>query len=71
MNERIKELATQAGANWIASNRQGVDHNYITTESQMEKFAELIIKECIAVHVDDYGVDIISNALKKHFGVEE
>ena len=36
-----------------------------------EKFAELIVKECIAVHEDDYGVDIIGDVLKKHFGVEE
>jgi hypothetical protein len=36
-----------------------------------EKFAVLIVKECIAVHEDDYGVDIIGNVLKKHFGVEK
>jgi len=35
------------------------------------KFAELIVQECIDVHKDDYGVDIIGNVLKKHFGVEE
>ena len=40
MNERIKELATQAGF-----------HSYITTHkddvAMFEKFAELIVRECI------------------------
>ncbi len=35
------------------------------------KFAELIVKECIKVHEDNYGVGIIGSVLKKHFGVEE
>ena len=66
MNERIRELAEQAttyieptadsGEGWIFDK---------------EKFAELIVRECIAVHEDDYGVDIIGDVLKKHFGVEE
>lgn len=70
MNERIRELALEAN---------GPNPFYGTLKNQMtllgdaavEKFAELIVRECIAVHEDDYGVDIISNVLKKHFGVEE
>jgi hypothetical protein len=36
-----------------------------------EKFAELIIRECINVHIDDYGIDIIGDVLMEHFGVKE
>ena len=65
MNERIKQLAEQASV--IRKTLHGVDR--ITFDK--EKFAELIIAECIAAHEDDYGADIIGDVLKKHFGVEE
>ena len=45
-----------------------------TLEDHWQTFqegVELAVRECIAVHIDDYGVDIIGDALKKHFGVEE
>ena len=41
MNERIKELAAQAGA----SRRAGVG-GLVFRDSELEKFAELIVKEC-------------------------
>jgi len=66
MNERIKELAVQA--EWrFADNTTG---NFSEYDKRLEKFAELIIHECIAVHEADYGLDIIGNELKKHFGVK-
>ena len=65
MNERIRALAKEAGL-W----RQHYDIGEESPE-RLEKFAELIVRECIDVHEDDYGVDIIGNVLKKHFGVEE
>ena len=65
MNERIKQLAEQASV--IRKTLHGVER--ITFDK--EKFAELIIAECIAAHEDDYGADIIGDVLKKHFGVEE
>lgn len=60
MNERIKELAKKAG--W-----SGFD----ILDERNQKFAEYLILECIAVHKDDYGVDIIGKVLKKHFGVSD
>jgi hypothetical protein len=36
-----------------------------------EQLVKLAVQECIAVHIDDYGVDIIGDVLKKHFGIEE
>jgi hypothetical protein len=68
MNERIKQLAEQAG---FAVNKRYVTPSYLVYEpEEFEKFAELIIAECIAAHEDDYGADIIGDVLKKHFGVE-
>lgn len=49
MNERIKELAEQAGSTHKQS--LGV-YQFYTNE--LEKFAELIIKECLHI-VDDEG----------------
>ena len=72
MNERIKELIKQVGTDssgiWI-----GVKN--------VEKFAELIVKECLAqvdkvdTMLDDdkekTGVAWVGLAIANHFGVEE
>lgn len=69
MNERIHELAVIASTQtdwWDVSN------------PYIEKFAELIIKECVGIldDEDDYGYESrgVRNAayrIKKRFGVEE
>jgi hypothetical protein len=77
MNERIRELAKQAGAQGIV-NRDFID---------VEKFAELIVQECAKFtfkytsdekNIQEYnkiGWDLLSgdlrDAIKEHFGVEE
>lgn len=66
MNERIKALAEQA-----LGTRKYVPAVWQFYDNELKNFAELIVKECIKVHKDDYGVDIIGDVLKKHFGVEE
>jgi hypothetical protein len=65
MNERIEEFAELSGAV-----RYDFDTLDGTNLEELNKFAKLIIAECIAVHEDDYGIDIIGDVLKKHFGVE-
>ena len=62
MNKRIKELAEQAG----------LQPYYDTQEGQIEKFAELIVRECLEA-VFDAGPDpeYYQNRIKKHFGVTE
>ena len=84
MNERIKQLAEQAGLkhhNWITneSNVKDGDFKYPRLEDY-EKFAELIVKECIEVlnkrfmgdlNREDQEVRRCIKDLKKHFGVEE
>ena len=65
MNERIRELAEQAGFNISNDPIDGHDFKY-----EIEKFAELIVQECI----DYCGENLsktVGGALKIHFGVEE
>ena len=60
MNERIKQLAIEAGF-------------YANPDvEKFEKFAELIVRECanIADEYDGVGSTIVSR-IEKHFGVEE
>ena len=77
MNERIKELAEQAGLkyhNWITneSNINDGDFKYPRLEDY-EKFAELIVREC-AKEADKQNIFCRGvpwgNWVKKHFGVE-
>ena len=70
MNERIKELAEQADIKFRISS---IDPQFWSDkEESLEKFAELIIKECIAWVEDNNGHDGPSiSEMKEHFGVEE
>ena len=52
MNERIKELAEQAG--FTEGGYESDEGPWIGPEFNKEKFAELIIKECLHI-VDDEG----------------
>ena len=70
MNERIKELAEQAG--W--------DNHHSKFDTRIEKFAELIVRECVQVCSDrgahhdglySAWADDCSKRIGKHFGVEE
>ena len=64
MNERIRELAEQAGFQW---SKFGL---VATPDSNAEKFAELIVKECAKV-IDSHYRDGMGIVIEKHFGVEE
>ena len=75
MNERIKELAKQTGYIWHAS---GDPQIYEFTPEKLEKFAELIVRECVESipadgHRGDFGraVEFCQQQIKQHFGVEE
>jgi hypothetical protein len=84
MNERIQELAKQAGfhieLNWDHTDWHSAGHSPL-----FEKFAELIVAECAHVavfkdsgmvssaHVAGYmaaGRSIAAKLIKEHFGVE-
>ena len=75
MNERIKELAEQAGiVFWEMSG--DVDWRQANTET-LGKFAELIVRECCVVILADPRLGDVRSAtrgcarsIKEHFGVE-
>jgi hypothetical protein len=80
MNERIKELAEQA-RNYALDEKRIYErvHNTeqcmeVYREGYNEKFAELLVKECITVARSADGLDATHEAwylIKQHFGVEE
>jgi hypothetical protein len=72
MNERIRELAEQAG---YSPDMFGVGH---WDMPEFKKFAELIIQECASFAdehnqqklCEDYTLGV-GRAIKKHFGVKQ
>ena len=64
MNERIKELMEQAGCNVM-----GI-WNVIGIGEYHEKFARLIVRECIEYCGENLSKTVAA-ALKIHFGVKE
>ena len=81
MNERIKELAKQTGYIWHAS---GDPQIYEFTPEKLEKFAELIGRECLSIadSIRDecdkdgesqqaLGAAWVGIAIARHFGIEE
>ena len=74
MNERIKQLAEQAGS--THKQNLGVYQFYA---DELEKFAELIVAECIHVaynkmaiqKLDGIRPSVVCDAIKEHFGVNQ
>ena len=83
MNERIEQLAKQVGAvrNVMAMGRHD---GVLFTEFELEKFAELIVRECAEISEQSQWSEAkgeyyegfneamiyVSNKIKEHFGVE-
>jgi hypothetical protein len=68
MNKQIEKFARESGAwNQVYGNRMFM----IDEHFDIEKFAELIVRECIGI-ADEYdGVgSTIVGRIEKHFGVE-
>ena len=87
MNERIKELAKEAGY-YLYDLTETHECKTVETDSKdewitLEKFAELIVKECIDIVAKEHdeGIDRHGDyqlalyeayrEIKEHFGVEE
>ena len=78
MNKRIRELAEQAGS--THKQNLGVYQFY---SDELEKFAELIVRECLELckkqeydywrssEDQDFTPIDCADAIKEHFGVEE
>ncbi len=66
MNERIKQLADQAGVRSI----------YFNEADNIQRFAELIVRECqhrVEKYINECGevASMPDTVIMKHFGVEE
>ncbi len=87
MNERIDELAFQSGITQHSySNPKHPDlDGFIVSQEKLEKFAELIIRECLGDHKEriatryqgsdydravGYGMEIVYYDIVEKFGVE-
>ena len=66
MNEQIAKLANESG---FDVDKTGTFGNY-SEMHRLEKFAELIVRECACV-ADDMKTLETARAIKQHFGVEE
>jgi hypothetical protein len=71
MNERIRQLAEQARIkdHWSMDERR-----YLTNYLDEQKFAELIVKECVTVAMRAVSDDEPKEAwylIQEHFGVDE
>ena len=88
MNERIRELAEQAekyALDNVGKGHYGIEdliYQFQFVDTKMEKFAELIIRECMACSIwvgknntntvePIHTAHAINQRIKKHFGVEE
>ncbi|MEY4331950.1 MAG: hypothetical protein RLZZ196_688 [Bacteroidota bacterium] len=77
MNERIRELAEQAGFETdrgpLIAPGPYIKVGRLCVEVPLEKFAELIVRECakIADSADESACEWIGGNILTHFGVEE
>ena len=82
MNERIKQLMLDAGGQYSSGNQNDWP-SWVLGDAVVDKFAELIVKECIQAfeaevdtwkQLDPYQGSMKrkgTKAIKEHFGVEE
>ena len=72
MNERIAELKAQS----ISREMRGTNafDSYMVDIFNTEKFAELIVRECMEINKQELAFNAferLMNKYKEHFGVEE
>jgi hypothetical protein len=75
MNKRFTELAKEAGlmqTKWANFERVRIWQESMHSPGSLEKFAELIVKECAETINDGTNPSIFYQTLMlRHFGVEE
>ena len=84
MNERIKELADEAGLEFDNDLALEPEPIYYTTQKDLEKFAELIVRECLDIASEvrgepatdthyvigyDRACEKMISGIKEHFGI--
>lgn len=65
MNERIREIARESGL---------LTYNPENRETKLDKFAELLVKECIEINKQELAFNAfesLANRYQEHFGVEQ
>jgi hypothetical protein len=79
MNERIKELAKEAGY-YLYDLTETHEIKTVETDSTdewitLEKFAELIVRECLEIAIEEERhapfEGPVETKIRQHFGVEE
>lgn len=74
MNNRIQELFKRAGGKTSIRNLMSNPVQFVEThelwDDRIEKFAELIIREC-AQFCEDKNSKLLGTMIKEHFGVKE
>ena len=78
MNERIKKLVKQAGGHFSTHNLMSnpVQHRESIElwDKNIEKFAELIVKECMEINKQELSFiafETLMDRYNEHFGIEE
>ena len=69
MNEQIRQLAKQAEIDYDLRPEIARAPVWIGTDEELEKFAELVVQECIDYCGENLS-KIVGGALKIHFGIE-
>jgi hypothetical protein len=73
MNERIKQLAEQAGLRFTQLMSNPMVPVVDGKETDLEKFAQLIVKECADIAEKNQAENMnwdIAEIIKEHFGVK-
>lgn len=73
MNERIKELAEQAGINCVVPTVGTLEYPSKGEVDHLKSFAELIVRE-VFLKIEDERFEIyqpVKESVMKYFGVEE
>lgn len=74
MNKKINELAVKAGVTFDWDPGTSGPEVYFDRQEDFEKFAELIVAECVKVAMRSVSDDEPKEAwylIQEHFGVEE
>ena len=72
MNERIRQLAIEAGF-YVADDKIYTPLSREEITKYQEKFAELVVKECIELNKQELAFNAFErllNIYKEHFGVD-
>jgi hypothetical protein len=79
MNDKFKQLALEAK---MGTADFDAGSYYVATPDRMQLFAELIVRECAQVCIEEgktfevesageYSSNLYATAIRKHFGVEQ